>query len=384
MADLASNVNTLKCDNRALILNHIRKQPMSRSQLSKQTKLSKSAVTMITNELINEGQLVEIGTSVSCKGRKPITLDIIKDYRYAIGVLLHRKRMSVSITNLKSELIDCVEENTGNYSDYREALLWICRTIRSVINKNNIPISKIIGIGVSSPGPLDYHSGTILLPPNFDLFHNVPVVPLLKEEFDLPVFLENNSVLLAITEYFNGSMKEYKNSMFVIISDGIGSCIVINGQIFRGFGGYAGELGHTSIDINGPICSCSNRGCLELYTTLSALQKKFSFDSYEKVVDDAYSNMPEALAILEFQANCLACALISAVNLLDLDSVILFGEFNYRPELLLSKLNVIINERSLIKRAHQVKVVVSELGSDAVTVSSTAAVLSHHFNQKLL
>ncbi|WP_312642179.1 ROK family transcriptional regulator, partial [Hydrogenoanaerobacterium sp.] len=224
MKNNASNVSTLKNDNRALIFSLLRKQPMSRAQLSAQTSLTKSAVTMITGTLIQEGQLIEVGTSDTQKGRKPILLDIVKDYRYAVGVSLHRKRLIVSITDLGSELIDSTESHTENYQDSSAALAWISSTIRLLLSKNKIPYDRVIGIGISSPGPLDYQSGTILMPPNFSLFHNVAIVSRLKEEFDLPVLLENNSVLFAITEYFRGSMGDYRNSMFVTISDGIGSC----------------------------------------------------------------------------------------------------------------------------------------------------------------
>ena len=300
-----------------------------------------------------------------------------------MGVSLHRKRLSVSITNLASVLLDQVQTPTQDYHDYASALAWIFTAIEEMIERNHIPSSKIIGIGVSSPGPLDYRGGTILVPPNFDLFHHVPIVALLKEKFDLPVLLENNAVLLALTEYFNGSMKEYRNSMFVILSDGIGSCMLMDGKIYRGFGGYAGELGHTSIDIHGPKCTCGNQGCLELYATLTSLKREFHFESYETVVDDAYRGASYALDILKYQAQCLSCALIGAVNMLDLDAIILYGEFNYRPELLFSLLNSRISKGSMIQRVHPVSVIPSGLKNNAAAISSTAAVLNRYFNQQL-
>ncbi len=378
-----SNANTLRNDNRALLLSRIRRQPVSRAQLSKETGMSKSAVTMITNELIAEGQLREIGTADSPKGRRPILLDIVPDYRYAVGVSLHRKRLQVLVTTLKAELVSCVEERTERFAAADEAVDWLCRTIRRELDRLHIPLSRVVGIGISSPGPLDTEKGVILTPPNFVMFHNLPIVSRMRQEFRLPVFLENNSVLLAMTEYSSGVLDGYHNTLFVIMSHGIGSCLLREGQVFRGCGGHAGELGHASIDLNGQPCSCGNRGCLEQYATMAALRQRFGFADYAAVVDAAYRGDPTSREILAYQARHLAAGLVTSVNLFDLDSIVLYGEFNYRPELLFSLLADKIRRQSLITRVHPVQVLPSRLGPYADAVSSTAVVLDRHFGQQL-
>ena len=383
MAASAHNVNSLKNHNRALIFSHIRRQPMSRIQLSHLTGLTKSAITIIASDLIREGQLIEMGATRSTVGRKPITLDIVKDFKYAVGVSLHRKRVTVSVVNLKSELLDYDTAALNSFNHYADALVWICGAINRLLQKNNILPEKLVGIGVSCPGPLDYEQGVILTPPNFNMFHNTPIVKLLKEQFYLPVYLENNAVLLAMNEYFYGSMKNFSNSIFVIISNGIGSSIIMNGEIYRGFKGHSGELGHTSIDYKGAQCTCGGRGCLEQYATLKALKARFGFESYETVIDDAYLNKPYALNIVEYLVDCLSSAFVNVVNLFDLDSIILFGEYAYRNELLIDKLNTTVNSRSIINRAHQIKVLWSELNPDAPLISDTAVLLNNYFNQQI-
>ena len=378
-----SNANTLRNDNRALLLHRIRRQPVSRAQLAKETGMSKSAVTMITNDLIAEGQLREIGTMESRKGRKPILLDIVPDFRYAVGVSLHRKRIQVLITNLKAELVGCVEEHTERFTSPEVAVGWICRTIRQELERRRIPLSKVVGIGISSPGPLDYREGVILTPPNFTMFHHLPIVSRIRDEFPLPVFLENNAVLLAMAEYSSGAIGDYRNTLFVIMSHGIGSCLIREGQVFRGSGGFAGELGHISVDLGGRPCPCGNRGCLEQYATMAALKERFGFENYADVVDAAYRGEGAAMEILEYQARYLAAGLVSAVNLFDLDAIVLHGEFNYRPERLFSLLSQRIHQQSLITRVHPVAVLPSQLGPYADAVSSTAVVLNRHFSQNL-
>lgn len=383
MGGRASNVNTIRDANRATLFRELRKQPLSRAELTKSSGLTKSAVTMITNELIAEGQLEEIGTVVSARGRKPILLGIVGNYRYAIGVELHRKHLGVCVTNLKAQVVGQVRRDRLDFADGHEALRWIASTAEALLQANGIPREKLLGVGVSSPGPLDRMAGAILNPPNFPLFSGMPVGALLRERFGLPVVLENNSVLLAITEYYHGAMRNCRNGMFVIVSDGIGSCVLQEGRVYRGLAGLAGELGHISLDINGPSCTCGNRGCLELYATLDALKKTFGFDRYESVVDGANAGDERSLRILDYLAERLACALTGAINLFDVDSVVLFGEYSYRPELLISRLNALIAERSVISKAHPVTVGPSALGGDIPVAASTAALLAEYFNQAL-
>ena len=378
-----SNANTLRSDNRALLLNRIRRQPVSRAQLAKETGMSNAAFTMITNDLIAQGQLREIGTADSEKGRRPILLDIVADYRYAVGVSLHRKRLQVLVTDLKGTLVRCTQERTGRFSTADEAVGWACRTIREELAQLQIPFSRVAGIGISSPGPLDYREGVILTPPNLPLFHHLPIVSRFRREFSLPVFLENNAVLFAMTEYLSGGLHAYRNVLFVIMSHGIGSCLIREGRVFRGCGGFAGEIGHISVNPDGPPCACGNHGCLEQYATMDALKRRFGFDRYSSVVDAAYRGDSASREVLEYEARYLAAGLVTAVNLFDPDAIVLYGEFRYRPELLLSMLSEQISRQSLITRVHPVAVLPSQLGPEAEAVSSTAVVLSRHFDQRL-
>lgn len=375
-----SDVNTVKCENRALVLKEIRKNPLSRAMLAQTTGLSKSAITAIVEELIKEGRLCETDSLSTPKGRRPVLLDIAARHRYAAGLYLHRKKLGALITDLKSGVVAESYTEPSAFRTGEEAAGWLCAQVTDLVRREGLPHEKLIGVGISSPGPLDHAGGVILNPPNFTLFRNVDIVSIVQSELSLPAVLENNAVLLAMSEYFHGGMKKFKNSMFVIVSNGIGACVMMDGQIYRGVGGFAGELGHTSIDLHGPVCSCGNRGCVELYATLSALRESFGFEDYSAVVDLAERGDAFALSVIDYEAECLSSAMIGAVNLLDLDSIILYGELNVRPGLLLSKIESLINERSFIARAHKVSVLPSHLsGADAS--SATAAILDRYFGE---
>lgn len=374
-----ANINTLKNSNRALIFDELRKQPLSRAQLSSITNLCKSAVTSIVNELISEGQLTETETLSAPLGRHPILLDIVPDYRYAIGILLHRTRLTVIITDLKFNIIAKRSFLTADFTSAEKAIELLCQGAKELLAINEIPLSKIIGIGVSSPGPLDYKKGVIFSPPNFPLFADADVVSMIKKYFDMPVYLENNSVLLAVREFYLGKMKNHKSSIFVTVENGIGSCIMIDGHVFRGFSGLSGELGHISIQHDGEKCSCGNVGCLELYATLDAMKKRYGFENYSEVVDKAYNGDCEAVAILDKQATYLGSALADVVNLLDPDSIFIYGELNYKSKLLFDKISSIINERSYVSRAHIVDVLPARTDLDELSFA-VAALLNKYFS----
>lgn len=376
------NVRTIKNENRALILNYIRKKPISRAAIAKISNMSKSAVTMITNDLINEGQVTEVGAMSSAHGRKSILLDIVADHRYAAGIALHRQYIYVCITDLKSHIVAYSSYRTEQWDDAYRLMDFAWSEVLRFLSELHIPPEKCIGIGVSAPGPLDYVTGTILNPPDFAFFHHVDVGNYLREKSGLPVTVDNNAVLLTLQESFRAETS-YRNWMFVIASDGIGSAIMTGGKIYRGFGGFAGEIGHTSIHAGGIPCSCGNFGCLEKYVSIKALQEKFHFPSYERLVDDAYMGDREANAVLAYIADCFSCAIINSVNLFDLDGVIIHGQFSYRGERLQSLLQERINAQSVITRNHTVSVRFSDMHPDEASASVCAAIINRYFEQKI-
>lgn len=376
------NVKTIKNENRALILGQIRKAPTSRADIAKRTGMSKSAVTMITGDLMNEGQIIEIGEGSSPHGRKSILLDIVPTYRYAAGIALHRKYIYVCITDLKSNILSYSNHRITNWNDPKSLLDFAYDEILRFLSELNIPREKCIGIGVSAPGPLDYEKGVILNPPDFPMFRDFAVSEYLQKKSGMPVLLDNNAVLLCMQEYMNSSA-EYKNSMFVVISDGIGSAVMYNGHIFRGSRGFAGELGHISIHADGIKCDCGNCGCLEKYVSISALQEKFGFSSYEKLVDDAYMGDKVSCEILAYIAGEFSAALASAVNLFDLDAIIIYGQFSYRSDKLCTLLRKELSRRSVITQTHSVALTFSDMSPDKASASVCSLVINRYFEQKL-
>jgi len=388
MRSNALDVSSIKINNTAFVLNCIRNGPISRVEISRITKLSKSTVTLLTNELINDGIIYEIGSDTgnyaeTKMGRRPILLDIDLRHRFVIGVNLHRKQVSVSLIDLKIQIIDTARASTTNLENTDEIMRWIVDNIHALMDKNELTLDKCIGIGCSSPGPVDYKKGIILESPNFTQFWNYPLADNLRRIFNIPVILENNSVLLANTEYRLNSLSHYSQLLFIIILNGVGSALISKGEIMRGSAGFAGEIGHMSVDINGIKCLCGNHGCLEQYLPLSALRARFGFEQFEQVVDDAYNKRPYAVEIMEYISRTLSCALINCINMLDLDAVVISGELNYRPELLYSMIQRRVHDNSVISKSHNVSIIPSAITPENVDIACASRIIDKFFNQEL-
>lgn len=384
MNTCAVNMETLKHENRVMLLNIIRKAPISRAGLAKCCQMSKSAVSGIVGELLQEGQIREIGISQATRGRKPILLDIVKNYRYVAGVSLHRKRVGVSLLNLKNEIVDTVAAPTGQFPDAEAVLDYIADSLQRLLERHTLTLADVAGMGISCPGPLNYREGIIETPPKLEKLHHFPIVARLQERFSFPVCLENNAVLLGLLEHNKRGEAAAGNTMFVVMHEGIGSSILQEDRLYRGFKGYSGDIGHTSVNVNGKRCPCGNVGCLELYATTEALADTFGFSDYHAIVDKAYVGETRALHILDYRAKHLACAFVNAINLFDLSRIILFDSDSYRPELLLNRIRDYVDKRALARLAHKVDIQSSVLNPHtAEDEASAAMILNHYFREEL-
>ena len=241
-------------------------------------------------------------------------------------------------------------------------LRWI-----KILDEKKISRELCVGIGVAAPGPLDYKRGVILTPPNFELFRDFDVRGCLAAYTDMPVFVNNTPVLMAMYEHCKRE-PELNNYIYVTVDNGVGSAIFQNGRVNMGSAGFSGEIGHTTVDVNGPVCICGNYGCLEGYVTKKAFLKLYGTD-YEENADKAYSGDRDALDRIVRLARYFASGIINSVNMLDLDTVIISGELNYRYELLFEQLQNNINERSIITKAHKVTVLPNECQADSAAAT---------------
>ncbi len=376
-----SDAKSIKSNNTALVLRCLLCGAVSRAQITEQTGLSKATVTSIVGELLSKGILTETGTEGSGVGRPRTSLALVPSYAYAVGMVLHRRRLSVSLIDLALRTLDTLSFPTADFSAPEDALDALYDGIGTLCERHGIEEERLIGIGVSAPGPLDFKAGVIHDPPRLSLFHGARVGEYLSAKTSLPVYLDNNATLLAMHEK-RLRRESLKSWSFVVVTDGVGSASFSDGRLLRGAGGYAGELGHISVEEEGPPCACGNRGCLERCISSEALRERFGFESYREAADAAEKDDEKGLAAIEHVASRLSLALSSLVNLLNPEAIVLYGELNYKKELLFPKIEENVRRHAAVGRASGLSLLPSLMSEGAVTASSADAILDAYFYQK--
>ena len=352
----ATNASSMKEKNKRLILNLIRQNNFSRAEIAKETNLTKAAVTIIMEDLINDGLVLESKAEYTGLGRRPIILKLNPKAMMAVGLNLTRNYAEMGIVNIEGKII-C--EKKFDVYPKSKAIEEIEENIGKMITENNIADDSIYGIGITAPGLVDIQNTTILNPPNFNEWHYENIGLRLKDISDKNVYLENISGGITLCEKYFGIAKKMKNFLVLIVDDGIGSGIMTSGCLFR----KASELGHTSIAFDGIKCECGNFGCVEKYASIPAILKGTNYKSWQEVID---SNDEK---VIEKEAEYLSCAIINAANLFSVENVILEGGINYNPHKIINLIEEKLKRNRIVKKTPKVLSGSSYRGSVCAAVS---------------
>ncbi|MBD5456431.1 MAG: ROK family protein [Lachnospiraceae bacterium] len=272
MTDTGVNHRDMNINNKYVILKALATQgAMPRNELSILSGLSKMAITAIANEYLEQGILRECGELSSSGGRKPKLLELNPNALLTLAISIDREMLLVGIVNargaiLRSEHIPFRQVDTNQI--LIDNIFYLC----DIMMKDSLS-SNFWGIGVSCVGPLSIEEGEILNPPDFGSIHNLPIVRLLKEKYNLPCYLQNDMCLAALAEAYYGKHSLLRNFLYIGISSGIGGGVILDRKLFTGTSGLAGIIGHSIVQMNGLPCTCGQRGCLEQYSSITAIVK---------------------------------------------------------------------------------------------------------------
>ena len=354
--------------NRKMLLQLLRNSSLSRADLARELGLTRAATSLIAEDLLQEGLIEETTAKGTQVGRTPIPLKLRSDAGYAVGVYLNRDGCTAGITSMNGELLIKTKLHL-NGSSRSKKLIPLSEAIQAMIDKAQIPSKKIIGIGISAPGPLDAESGRILNPPRFDLWYNTDICSFLTTQLHIPVYLENNATCLA--RYNLGKLESNgsKDFLLLLVDSGIGSGIISNGDILKGSGYFTSELGHTSINYHGRLCECGNIGCLEAYAAIPNLLSDSKYVSWVELID--HVNEDDARILLNKEADYLAAGIITAANMVNIDTVLLAGDLLYGIQSIAPLLEDRVNRRILRRDTLRIRVLPSCAGPD-ITVQSAA------------
>ena len=384
--------------NTSLILNTIRERgPISRAEIAKLTKLTPATVTNITSELIKYRLILEAERGVSSGGRKPVMLRINANGYHVIGIYIGSKGVEIIASNLNANMLYVKNIPITDTIDSYKLLEEIKVAVRSWIQKNKK--KKVLGIGIGVHGLVKSREGISIYAPNLG-WENVPIKQELEKALNLPVFVDNDVRTMTLGENWFGVARNVSNFIFIYVGYGIGGSIVINNQLYRGITEGAGEIGHTTVEKDGPLCSCGNTGCLQALASEYAMvvrakellaeggksimrewvEGDLCHISSEIIIRAAKQEDELALSIIREKAHYLGIGIANLINTINPAMVIINGEIVKLKEAVMYCIRTEVSKRSMKYLQNATNITFSSLQRKAVLKGSVALVLSETFN----
>jgi N-acetylglucosamine repressor len=259
--------------NRNLVLNVLRTGAASRADVVRSTGLSPATVSLIVSELIESGLVNEVGEGKSSGGRPPLVLRLDDERNYAVGVKLMHHIISVAVTDLRAEVVysgvvDLAPADLGP----EPVLDALGEAVEDAAGKAGVGLDLVVGIGIGLAGLVDAETGVCRYSPSFG-WRDVPVAAPIADRLGRPVLVDNDVNTLTVAEQWFGRGHGVDNFVVVTVGEGVGAGIVVDGRLYRGARGAAGEIGHMRVDGARTPCRCGRSGCLEAVSSDGAVRR---------------------------------------------------------------------------------------------------------------
>ncbi len=388
-----SNIITVRENNLALIIRLIHKLKIcSRVDLAEATGLKQATITNIINDLISWGLVVETGLIPGRGKRRSIGISLNHERYRIIGVRLNRDYVQVGLFDLAGSLLAKKTWRFGDSPIPEATLTKIFELVNGLLLPEEGKV--VLGIGVAIPGPFVSKSGKIVMMSGFPGWDKIDIRSELQEHFSLPVFLEHDANCGALAELWYGSVTNQEDMIFVAADIGVGAGVLINGQLYTGSLGTAGEIGHISIDYGGPKCECGNRGCLELYCSTNTLRQEYKKEalmmpvyqgnaelSAEEILHAVASGDAFARKIFRKTAFFLGVGLVSVVNAYNPGVIILSDKLALAGNYLVEVVRQVLKERLLMPVYEGLTIRLGSFVEDSMLFGASALVLEEMLRQ---
>lgn len=368
---------------------------LSCADLSLLTNKSLPFTTKYLNELIADGSVVETGYANSTGGRRAQTYSIKADLHYIVSVAMDQRITDMKILDMHNNVVSSAEKFQLPLQGNANALAQLRSKLADFVNDSGIPNEKIVGIGISMPGFVDVKKG---INHSFLYSGEDSIISYIQKEVDIPVWIDNDSSLIGLAEMRLGNAKNHKNVMVINIGWGVGLGMILNGKLFRGNNGFAGEFSHIPVFKNNKICSCGKMGCLETETSLLVIIEKameglkkgrmsvlnnLSLDRVEEsctaIIDAALKGDTFAVELFSEAGYNLGLGISILITLLNPELIILSGRGAAAGKLLLPPIQQAINEHCIPKIAENTQIKISTLGQK-VNLLGPAALVMENFD----
>ena len=382
--------------NLSAVLDQLQGQaPVSRAQLALLTGLNKSTISSLIDELIETGLVIENGLMTSLAGRPGKLLELNPNAGCGIGMEIGVDFILVVVSDFVGNILwrinEPIQTDAGQDAILERTFILIDEARIAALSFN----TRLLGIGLTVPGMVDIKTGFLIFSPNLG-WRNVPLKEMYTKRTGLPVFVDNDATAAALGEHLFGNARKLRDFIFVLVGIGIGCGMFLDGKIYRGTGGMAGEIGHTILgaEVNRP-CRCGHRGCWETYGNQYALIERMHARldiglrsmvteymveenqtlSIKLISRAADAGDPVALDVFAETGNAIGLGIANLVDIFNPEMVVIGGGISIAGEYLLPSIKTVVQERALPEAQKQTSLVLTKFGTDAVVMGAVGIVV---------
>ena len=370
--------------NTAIVLETLRKMaPLSRAEISNHTGLNRSTVSSIVQGLLDHDLIRETELQEDRVGRPGMSLTLNPSGGFAIGLEINVDYIGGLLVDFNGRVIHQLQVDCHPKETKGQILNKAIDLGRVMIERASHSGVTVFGIGIGLPGVIDIHQGILVFAPNLG-WRDTPIQKVFYDQFNVPVFIENEASCAALGEYRYGVAQEVSDFVYLSGGVGLGGGIMLQGELFRGSLGYAGEIGHTVIYQDGNLCSCGRRGCWETYVGSDVILEKYknslnsknsSHLEFDDLVQAAEQNDPTVMGILRETAIHLGVGVVNLVNIFNPALVVVGGVLGRLGEWVIPQVSEMISGQALTGNLDPLPVRASQLGSDACLKGAVSLVL---------
>jgi predicted NBD/HSP70 family sugar kinase len=377
--------DTIRNINRQIVLNYVRERaPISRAEISHETELQRSTVSLIVEELKDRGLVAEI-EGQSTGGRPPLLLKLKAAGPVAVGVDLGTKRTVVATSDLAGRILD--EASFKTDPDASKTMKRVLDCVKRLIDRGE----GVESVGVSLPGLVAPETGSAVFIPHFR-WRDWDVASKLRAATGLPVKVDNDANAAALAELWFGrpEVREVRNFVMILVEDGLGTGIVFDGQVYHGEGGAAGEFGHMTIGEGAPVaCAAGGRECWEAFASERAALARYAKlsgrggvragVSFKELVDRALEGERAAQTALLKTAQYLGVGISNVIKGLSPEAVIVGGEIARAWPLISGEIKKAVERNNICRGLQGARIIPSTLGERPRLMGALSLVLSRKF-----
>ena len=386
---LGANQTLARRHNSSAILNLLRQNgPNSRAWLATRTSLTRSSVGRIVDDLCSENLVREVELAPRRMGRPGMLLELNPEGGSAIGMEIGVNFISILLTDFSAKMI---WRERVSLPDEASAEEYLSRAEQLAHQASDLAAARHyrqMGIGIGVWGLVDYEKGVIRFAPNL-MWHDIPLKEKWEAAFGVPVYIENDANACALGEYYFGAGKGIEDFIYISMDIGVGGGIIAGGKLFRGSSGYAGEIGHMSIDLHGKPCRCGKVGCLETMVGRRIIIKQYQnlTDAgeltLEEIIQRARSGDSIARSIFEEVAGILGLGIGNLINIFNPQRIILGWSIGQAYDLLLPTLVKSIRQNSMLDQMGKLDVVPFMNGADDCLLGCVALVMDEIIRERV-